>query len=94
MSADVALAFSIVRVMCDSQQRLSWTTEVRLGTGTALEAAVQSASPAHRVLTDGVAEEEVAVDAEIVAALALVVVCLVGLAVDLFFDVALGRPQF
>lgn len=81
-------------VVRDSQKRLAGTREVSLGTCSALEAAIQSASPAHRVLTDRVAEEEVAVNAQIVSALALVVVGLVGLAVDLLFNVAFGGPNF
>lgn len=76
----------------DAQERLTRTAKVRLGTGSALKASVQGASPAHRVLADGVAKEEVAVDAEVVSALALVVVSLVRLAVDFFFEFVLVGP--
>lgn len=86
VSSNVSLLAPAVRVMSDAQESLVGLREVRFGARFALEASVECAAPAHRVLADCVPQEEVAVDSEVVAAFALVVVSCVGLSVDRLLD--------
>lgn len=69
-------------MLCNAQESLVGSGEVGAGASFALEASVEGTAPAHGVCADGVAEEEVTVDAEVVAALCLVVVGWVHFSVD------------
>lgn len=75
-----------MRMMCNSQKSFSWSREISFGSCFALEASIQSASPAHRVLADGVTQEEISVDAKVIAALGLVILGRINFSIDLFFN--------
>lgn len=81
-------------MMSDAQQCLVRLREVSLGTSLTLEASIQSASPTHCILTNGIAQEEEAIDAEVVATFRLEVLRRINFAVDFLLELVLKEKLF
>lgn len=73
-------------VMGDPKESFCWSGEVCFGSCLTLEAPIQSTSPAHCVLADSIAQEEVAINAEIIATFSLIVISRVNFSIDYFLD--------
>lgn len=76
-------------VVSDSQKSFRGPGEICSGSSLALEASVQRASPAHRVLADGIAQKEVSVNAEVIATLSLKVFRRIDFAIGRFLNLAI-----
>lgn len=86
MTANASLVLANMRVVCNAKQRFIGSAEVSSSSGFAFVASIQSASPAHCVLADGVAQEEKSIHAKIIAALGLEVVSRINFAVNFLVE--------
>jgi hypothetical protein len=86
LTANAALIVACMGVMGNTQSCFVRTREIGFGSSATLEASIQSASPAHRVLANSISEEIKAIHTEIVASFSVEIFGRINLSVDFLFD--------